>query len=62
VGVFQYGGSIVATVFRPGAIQFDQDLLTHSARRCETRCSMGTSLGRATGAAGAAAAPPHGVE
>lgn len=51
VGVFAFGSSIVATVFRPGAILFDRDLIQNSARRCETRVSLGTSLGRAAAAA-----------
>ena len=39
VGVFAMGGSLVATVFRRGAVAFDADLLRHSARGCEVgRC------------------------
>ncbi|KIZ03055.1 Phosphatidylserine decarboxylase proenzyme [Monoraphidium neglectum] len=53
--VFEFGGSIMATVFRPGSIEFDEDLLQHTSRRCETRALLGTSLGRATRPVGAPA-------
>ncbi len=48
VAVFAYGGSIMTTLFRRGAIAFDQDLLTNTARGSETRVNYGSSLGRAT--------------
>ena len=57
--MFQFGGSIMATVFPAGSIMFDRDLLEHSARSCETRVNLGSGLGRAT--KGAAAGPPAGA-
>lgn len=33
--MFAYGGSITATVFKRGRIQFDEDLLRNSERDCE---------------------------
>ena len=45
LGWFQYGGSTVITVFRRGAIRYDEDLLRSSARAVETLVKMGTSLG-----------------
>ncbi|KAI8468738.1 MAG: phosphatidylserine decarboxylase-domain-containing protein [Monoraphidium minutum] len=59
VGVFEFGGSIVATAFRRGAIEFDADLLAHTRRCCETRVKLGSSLGRAAG--GMAGAPAGGA-
>ena len=39
----------MATLFPPGSIEFDQDLLEQSSKRCETKVKIGMSLGRATG-------------
>ena len=56
--MFAFGGSIMATLFREGAIEFDQDLREHTADMCETRCKLRSSLGRATGRRGQATAGP----
>jgi len=47
-GWFCFGGSTVLTLFQPGAIQFDEDLLKNSYNQLETLVKVGTSMGRAT--------------
>jgi len=44
-GLFQFGGSCVATVFVRGRIRFDADLVTQSAECRETYAKMGERLG-----------------
>jgi phosphatidylserine decarboxylase len=48
-GMFAFGGSCVITVFGPGRISFDEDLVAQSAAATETYARMGDSLGTATG-------------
>eukprot|EP00878_Enallax_costatus_P023324 GHUV01024798.1.p4 GENE.GHUV01024798.1~~GHUV01024798.1.p4 ORF type:complete len:111 (+),score=49.23 GHUV01024798.1:1030-1362(+) len=49
VAKFQYGGSIMATLFGSGAIAFDDDLMANSQNAAETLVTYASSLGRATG-------------
>jgi len=44
-GLFRFGGSCVVTVFEPGRIRFDADLLEHSAQQIEVYAKMGERLG-----------------
>lgn len=44
-GMFAFGGSCVVTVFEPGRISFDPDLLEQSAAYVETYARMGDRLG-----------------
>ena len=44
-GLFMFGGSCVVTIFRPGKIKFDADLLEHSAQQREVYAKMGEHLG-----------------
>lgn len=44
-GLFKFGGSCVVTIFQPGKIKFDADLLEHSARQREVYARMGEGLG-----------------
>jgi phosphatidylserine decarboxylase len=44
-GLFKFGGSCVVTVFQPGRIKFDADLLEHSAEQREVYAKMGERLG-----------------
>lgn len=44
-GLFKFGGSCVITVFRAGAIRFDQDLVEQSRNCVETYARMGDRLG-----------------
>eukprot|EP00755_Sulcionema_specki_P023272 Sspe_Gene.78514::Locus_49108_Transcript_1_1_Confidence_1.000_Length_1054::g.78514::m.78514/K01613/psd, PISD; phosphatidylserine decarboxylase len=45
LGYFAYGGSTIVTVYRPGMIQFDEDLVLNSKNGCETLVKMGEPLG-----------------
>lgn len=47
-GLFKFGGSCVITLFRPGAIRFDADLVEPSASQTEVYARMGERLGVAT--------------
>lgn len=47
-GLFKFGGSCVVTLFRPGKIKFDADLVQQSAAGLEVYARMGESLGTAT--------------
>eukprot|EP00775_Hariotina_reticulata_P010215 gene10215-10375_t len=49
VAVFEYGGSIMATLFHHDAIDFDADLHQRSRRGAETLVKYASSLGQATG-------------
>lgn len=44
-GLFKFGGSCVVTIFQPGKIKFDADLVKHSAEGLEVYARMGESLG-----------------
>lgn len=44
-GLFKFGGSCVVTIFEPGRIRFDSDLLEQSANQLETYALMGERLG-----------------
>ena len=47
MGLFQYGGSTVITVFPADfAVKFDEDLCKHSRDKCETQVRVGESVGR----------------
>ncbi len=46
-GLFKFGGSCVVTIFQPGRIKFDADLLEHSAQQREVYAKMGEQLGEA---------------
>jgi phosphatidylserine decarboxylase len=44
-GLFKFGGSCVVTIFQPGRIKLDADLVQHSAAGLEVYARMGESLG-----------------
>lgn len=44
-GLFKFGGSCVVTIFQPGKIRLDADLVQHSAAGLEVYARMGESLG-----------------
>jgi len=44
-GLFKFGGSCVITLFQPGRIRFDQDLVEQSRACLETYARMGDRLG-----------------
>lgn len=44
-GLFKFGGSCVVTIFRPGRIKLDADLVKHAAAGLEVYARMGESLG-----------------
>ena len=44
-GHFSFGGSCVTTVYKPGAIHFDDDLLEHAALGREVYAKMGEQCG-----------------
>jgi len=46
-GLFAFGGSCVITLFQPGRIRFDADLVAQSAQFVETYARMGDRLGEA---------------
>lgn len=46
-GLFKFGGSCVITLFAPGRIRFDADLVEQSAANLETYALMGQRLGEA---------------
>ena len=46
-GLFKFGGSCVITIFQPGKIKFDADLVQHSAGGMEVYARMGERLGEA---------------
>lgn len=48
-GLFKFGGSCVITIFQPGRIKFDADLVEQSAQGLEVYARMGERLGVATG-------------
>lgn len=44
-GLFKFGGSCVVTIFQPGRIKLDADLVKHSAENREVYARMGDRLG-----------------
>ena len=46
-GWFSFGGSCVITLFQAGRIEFDADLVAHSAEGLETYARMGEGCGTA---------------
>jgi len=46
-GLFKFGGSCVITIFQPGRIKFDADLVAQSASGLEVYARMGERLGEA---------------
>ena len=46
-GLFKFGGSCVITIFQPGRIRLDADLVKHSAAGLEVYARMGERLGTA---------------
>lgn len=46
-GFFAFGGSCVITVFQPGRIRFDADLVSHAAEQREVYARMGERFGQA---------------
>ena len=44
-GLFKFGGSCVITLFQPGKIKLDADLVKHSAEGLEVYARMGEHLG-----------------
>ena len=46
-GLFKFGGSCVVTIFQPGRIKFDTDLVKPSAEGLEVYARMGERLGEA---------------
>lgn len=44
LGYFAFGGSTVVTLFQAGAVQFDHDLLTNSAKAVETIVKVGNGI------------------
>lgn len=47
-GYFSFGGSSLILLFRPGSIQFDQDLIDATDAQIEIKCLMGQSMGVST--------------
>lgn len=45
-GYFRFGGSSTITIFEPGRVQFDDDLLENSGQRRELFARMGDRMGR----------------
>jgi len=45
-GYFAFGGSSTITLFEPGAVSLEQDLLDHSANQVELYARMGSRMGR----------------
>ncbi len=45
-GYFAFGGSSTITLFEPGAITLEQDLLDHSANQTELYAQMGSRMGK----------------
>ena len=44
-GLFKFGGSCVVTIFQPGKIKFDADLVKHTSEGLEVYARMGEPLG-----------------
>lgn len=48
-GFFKFGGSYLITVFEPGRVRFDEDLVSNTSRGLETHARMGERCGLAAG-------------
>ncbi|CAI8266354.1 MAG: Phosphatidylserine decarboxylase proenzyme [Opitutia bacterium UBA7350] len=48
-GYFSFGGSCVVTLFKPGTVKFDTDLLDQAIQGTEVYARMGESCGKTTG-------------
>jgi len=48
IGYFAFGGSTLLVIFKPGVMEFDQDLLVNSSKPIETLVNMGTQCGHST--------------
>jgi phosphatidylserine decarboxylase len=46
-GYFAFGGSSTLTIFEPGRVNLERDLLEHSARQTELYARIGSRMGRA---------------
>ena len=44
-GYFRFGGSSTITIFEPGRVQFDDDLLAHSEQKRELYARVGDRMG-----------------
>lgn len=44
-GYFQFGGSTIVVVLKPGAVRIDDDILAHSAQGIETLVHLGEKIG-----------------
>jgi len=49
-GYFRFGGSSTITIFEPGRIEFDQDLITNSQQHRELYARVGDRMGALSGA------------
>lgn len=47
LGYFKFGGSTIVTLFEPGMVQFDADLVENSSHAVETLVRVGMSIGHA---------------
>lgn len=45
-GYFAFGGSSTITIFEPGAVRLEDDLLAHSSKLTELYAKVGTRMGR----------------
>ncbi len=45
-GYFRFGGSSTMTIFEPGRVQFDKDLLQHSQQHRELYARVGDRMGQ----------------
>ena len=45
-GYFRFGGSSTITIFEPGRVRFDDDLLANSANRRELYAKVGDRMGK----------------
>jgi phosphatidylserine decarboxylase len=45
-GYFAFGGSSTITIFEPGAVKLENDLVTQSAKQTELYATMGSRMGR----------------
>jgi phosphatidylserine decarboxylase len=49
LGYFQFGGSTIALVFRPGVVRFDDDIIFASQRKVESLMQVKSKLGTIIG-------------
>jgi len=45
MGYFAFGGSTILTIFQPGKVIFDEDIILNSSKPIETLMKMGESIG-----------------